>query len=79
MPIKKREHQKIENRFKEIFNTTVEGPTEDCLTNHINGVYTVVKEPLVRQQIIQLARLCEEVPLNTTLKASGGNIVVEFW
>ncbi len=33
---------------------------------------------MVKQQIIQLAKLCRDIPLNICLKATG-EIILEFW
>lgn len=72
MKLKKDYHAEIENIFKSIFGieeTNIE----------INGLIVTIKEPLVKQQIIQLAKFCKNIPLNTSLKASGGKTIIEFW
>lgn len=79
MAIKKKYHKRIKNSFQDIFNTDIEELHQDCLSSHINGLTTIIKEPLVRYQIIQLAKLCEEVPLNVTLKSTNNMLSIEFW
>ncbi len=74
----KKHHTKIENGFKTIFNTAIESKS-DYLGSGYNDLTTSIEAPLVKQQIIQLAKLCQDVPLNTILKASGGKIIIEFW
>lgn len=79
MEIKKKYYKKIEEGFKDIFNTVLEKSSEDYLKGTQNGFITTVREPLVRYQIIQLAKLCEEIPLNVTVKSYGNAISIEFW
>ncbi|MEP1487601.1 MAG: hypothetical protein ABJK28_04170 [Algibacter sp.] len=75
--VKKKYQKKIEERFKDIFNT--ENQNKENQYSGLNGIITVVKEPIVKHQIIQLAKLCEEVPNNMALKSSGGAVHIEFW
>jgi hypothetical protein len=70
--VKKKYQKRIEERFKDIFNT-------ENQYSGLNGVIIIIKEPIVKHQIIQLAKLCEEIPNNMTLKSSGGGVYIEFW
>ena len=80
MAIKKKYHKKIEEGFKHIFKTEIQKETPALLLGFENGLVTQVNEPLVKHQIIQLAKLCQEVPSNVSLKAQGNNnIAIEFW
>ena len=72
MKLKKDYRIEIEKAFKSIFDI------EDS-NIEINGLFITINEPLVKQQIILLARLCKNIPLNTSLKASGGKTIIEFW
>ena len=76
MAINKKYHKKIEEGFKDIFKTEIQkGNQYDSL----DGLSTIIKEPLVRHQIIQLAKLCEEIPASVALKRSTNGIHIEFW
>tara|TARA_R110002050_G_scaffold300769_1_gene472446 strand:+ start:82970 stop:83209 length:240 start_codon:yes stop_codon:yes gene_type:complete len=79
MEIKKKYYKKIVEGYKNIFNTHIEEGSEDYLKGNLSGFTTTVREPLVRHQIIQLAKLCEEVPMSVTLRSSGNSLYIEFW
>ncbi len=72
MPISKKYHKKIEEGFKYIFKT-------ETKTGGFNGLSTIVEEPIVKHQIIQLAKLCREVPASVSLKKTSLGVVIEFW
>lgn len=72
MAINKKYHKRIETGFKDIFKTETQKGTFD-------GLITIVKEPLVKHQIIQLAKLCEEIPVSVTLKNTSHGVFIEFW
>ncbi|NMH87322.1 hypothetical protein [Flavivirga algicola] len=72
MSINKKYQKRIEEVFKDIFKTEIQKGTFNSLT-------TVVKEPLVKHQIIQLAKLCEEIPANVNLKNTTNGVFIEFW
>ena len=72
MAVNKKYHKSIEAGFKDIFKTETQKGTFD-------GLITIVKEPLVKHQIIQLAKLCEEIPASVTLKNTSHGIFIEFW
>lgn len=75
MTMKKKYHKKIEEEFKDIFKTKIEKGNENF---PYGGLRTIIKEPLVNHQIIQLARLCEEIPISVTLKTTSIGISIEF-
>lgn len=77
--LKKKYHGKIEEGFKEIFKTETQKGNQNNQYGGLDGLITIVKEPLVKHQIIQLAKLCEEVPVSVTLKSCGNGISIEFW
>ncbi len=79
MAIKKRYRRKIEEGFKDIFNTGTKNENEYNLFSNSDSLITIVNEPLVKQQILQLAKLCKETPHNVTLKHTGKGIYIEFW
>ncbi|WP_242204948.1 hypothetical protein [Aestuariivivens insulae] len=72
-------HKKIEDGFNTIFHTRTLRGIETQKYGGFNGYMTIVKEPLVRQQIIQLAILCQEIPANITLKGYRNGVLIEFW
>lgn len=76
MTLKKRHSKKIEEGFKYIFKTETKKANQNL---NYDGLVTIVKEPLVRHQIIELAKLCEDVPSRVTLKTTGNGISIEFW
>ncbi len=76
MAIKKKHSKKIEEGFKYIFKTETKKANQNL---RYNGLVTIVKEPLVRHQIIELAKLCEDVPSRVTLRTIGNAISIEFW
>ncbi len=74
--MKEKHRKKIEEGFKTIFNTeTFNG---DQITSSC-GLITIVKEPVVKHQIIQLAKLCEDLPNRLTLKSTTHGVYIEFW
>ena len=78
--MKKQYYTKIEEGFKDIFKTDIQKTTSKSLLNNSQGsLTTVIREPLVKHQIIQLAKLCEEVPLNLSVTPSNSSLFVEFW
>mgnify|MGYP000663418277 CR=1 FL=1 len=79
MSVKHKKHKKIEESVHSIFKTKVLKGIESNHYIGIDGVGTIVDEPLVRQQIIQLAKLCEETSVRLSLKAVGNKVVIEFW
>lgn len=72
MAINKKYRKRIEEGFKEIFKTETQKGSFD-------GLITIVNEPLVKHQIIQLAKLCEDMPVNVTLKNTPNGVYIEFW
>ena len=79
MSVKYKYHKKIEESVHSIFKTKV---LKGIVSNQyigIDGIGTIVDEPLVKQQIIQLAKLCEETSVRLSLKAVGNKVVIEFW
>jgi flagellar biosynthesis regulator FlbT len=79
MTYKKKHYKKIKEECKAIFNTDVSKTSSDSFRPNLGGAITVVKDPLVKQQIIQLAQLCEDIPENVALKAVHNKITIEFW
>ena len=79
MPIDKKYQNKIIKHFNDSFKTETHVGSQNYRYGSLGGLMTIIDEPLVKQQIIELAKLCEDVSLNTTLKASGGKIIIEFW
>ncbi|WP_034041547.1 hypothetical protein [Wocania ichthyoenteri] len=77
--MKKKYRIKVEEGFKDIFNTETKYGSEYNHHSNSDSLITVVNEPLVKHQIIQLAKLCEEIPNNITLKHTGKGIYIEFW
>ncbi|TYA74840.1 hypothetical protein [Seonamhaeicola marinus] len=71
MKRKNKHRNKIEKNIASIFKNDSNA--------EINDLTISTNEPLVKQQIILLAKLCESTPLNTSLISSGGKIVIEFW
>jgi hypothetical protein len=74
---------KYDNKIKEgvynIFKTeVVKESGEDYYTIN-DGLITVVDEPLVRQQLLELTKLCERIPSKVALKAIGNRVQIEFW
>lgn len=78
MAIKKKHQKIIEQGVYDIFKTEVLKGTE-INQYGMDGVITVIDEALVRQQIIQLAELCEVTSAKVALKAIGNKVVIEFW
>ncbi len=74
--MKKKHYRKIEEKLKNIFNTEIQKGNQDF---QYDSVITIINEPLVRHQIIQLAKLCEEIPVNVTLKSISNGVFIEFW
>lgn len=74
--VKEKYRKKIEEGFKHIFNT--ETQMGNPITSS-NGLTTLVTEPLVKHQIIQLAKLCEDLPVSLTLKSTSNGVSIEFW
>tara|TARA_R110000868_G_scaffold56488_13_gene174877 strand:+ start:9684 stop:9959 length:276 start_codon:yes stop_codon:yes gene_type:complete len=79
MAVNKKDYTKIEEGFKDIFKTEVQKGGQNNQYGGVDGLMTIVKEPLVKHQIIKLAKLCEEVSANVTLKSLNGGIFIEFW
>tara|TARA_R110002049_G_scaffold143633_1_gene305820 strand:+ start:16194 stop:16430 length:237 start_codon:yes stop_codon:yes gene_type:complete len=78
--MKKKYYKKIEEGFKDIFKTDIQKTTsEHFLNNSQDSLITIVREPLVKHQIIQLAKLCEDVPLNLAVTSSSNVLFIEFW
>lgn len=77
--IRKKHKKKIEEGFKDIFKTEILIHNKNDQYSGLNGLITIVKEPIVKNQIIQLAKLCEELPVSMTLKSSGEGVFIEFW
>ena len=74
--MKEKHQKKIEEGFKSIFNTeTFNGDQRSSSC----GLITIVNEPLVKHQVIQLARLCEDLPNSLTLKSTSYGLHIEFW
>ncbi|GAA4887995.1 hypothetical protein GCM10023311_09820 [Flaviramulus aquimarinus] len=76
---KKKYRRKIEEGFKNIFKTEIDKNNKNHKHLGFDDLAIIVKEPIVKHQIIQLAKLCEEVPFNLTLKPSKNGILIEFW
>lgn len=72
-------HKIIEDGFKHIFQTHTLRGSQTQEFGGFNGAMTIVREPLVKQQIIQLAKLCQEVPANVILKSYRNKVFIEFW
>lgn len=79
MTVNKKYHKKIEEGFKDIFKTETQKGSQNNQYGGLDGLITVVKEPLVKHQIIQLAKLCEEIPASLSLKRFDNGIAIEFW
>ncbi|GGD29109.1 hypothetical protein [Hyunsoonleella pacifica] len=77
--MKKHHYNKIEKSFEEIFKTEVTSEHQSALFSHFDSIKTVVREPIVKQQIIQLAKLCQEVPNNLTIRSTLDGVYIEFW
>ena len=71
--------KKIEDGFRDIFQTQTLRGNQTFEYGGFNGFMTIVKEPLVKQQIIQLAKLCQEIPANITIKCMDCGLFIEFW
>ncbi len=79
MAVKKKYHKKIEEGLEYIFKTeTLKGDQKDK-RGSVDFLAARITEPLVKQQIIQLANLCKEIPVSVTLKSSGSEVFIEFW
>ncbi len=72
MAVNKKYQKRIEEGFKDIFKTETKKGSFD-------GLITIVKEPIVKHQIIQLAKLCQEIPASVTLKNTADGVFIEFW
>jgi hypothetical protein len=72
MKLQKDYQIEIKNAIKGIFD--IDEPNVE-----INGLMITIREPLVKQQIILLAKLCQKIPLSTSLRASRGKTIIEFW
>lgn len=77
--IKKKHQKRIEEGFKDIFKTETQKSSQNDLHTSSGSLATIIKEPLVKHQIIQLAKLCEEIPISVTLKSNGNGVFIEFW
>lgn len=79
MTVKNRCHKKIEEELKNIFNTEIKKGNEVNHHNNSDSIIAIVEDSLVKHQIIQLAKLCQETPHSVTLKRSPKGIFIEFW
>ncbi len=79
MALKYKYHKRIEEGVYDIFKTKVLKGMDNNHYSGIDGVVTIIDEPLVRQQIIQLAKLCEDISVKVVLKAIGNKTIIEFW
>ncbi len=72
MKLKTDYYVEVENAIKSIFDL-------DIYSIEINGFIVTIKEPVAKKQLISLAKVCKKLPLHTSLKASNGKIIIEFW
>ncbi|MDD7886348.1 hypothetical protein [Flavivirga sp. 57AJ16] len=72
MAVNKKYHKRIKEGLKDIFKTETQ-------KGNFDGLTTIVNEPLVKHQIILLAKLCEEIPVSVTLKNTSHGVFIEFW
>lgn len=79
MIFKKRYHERLKDGVYSIFKTEVVDGDEESQFIGNNGLITVVDEPLVKQQLIELVKLCENDAVKVTLKAVGNKVHIEFW
>tara|TARA_R110002073_G_scaffold329770_1_gene512779 strand:+ start:290 stop:529 length:240 start_codon:yes stop_codon:yes gene_type:complete len=79
MAVDKKYHKIIEEGFKDIFKTDTQKGSQNYKVEGLDGLITIIKEPLVKHQIVQLAKLCEKVPVSVALKRCEGGISIEFW
>ena len=75
--------KKYTNEIKEgvysIFKTKVITESNQNYYSSNDGLIAIVDEPLVRQQLLELSKLCENVPSKVALKAIGNKVQIEFW
>lgn len=79
MSVDKKYHDKIKTLFKDLFETETYIGIQNHQYGGFDGLMAVIDEPLVKQQVIELAKFSKDISLNTTLKAFGGKIIIEFW
>jgi hypothetical protein len=79
MAVNKKYHKKIKEGFKDIFKTEVHNGGQSSPYGSLNDLSITITNPLVKHQIILLAKLCEEIPVSVFLKSSGNKIYIEFW